>query len=818
MIRVVRAFITIALLMFASVVTSSGGTQSPAADGRPWNAQQWTRYDWNASSGKNGTSRFEIVEGQDGVLLHITSTNPNDARFVRELEVEPDTEYRFSCRVRSENIGSASRGAGISVLDIQDGSPDIKTSHGDWQSLEFYGKTGADQHKISVTVGIGGYGSLNSGSAWFRDVAVEKVINVPAGIRLAPLQIPSAQAALTPARSGAGGKVIAGFACFGLLLVWCGHILRRRSGKGGEKAAEAPLAAVAVQEKVGRIDAAIMAALTVVCLAVSLYNLGGHEAPETGWQPASSGEMVTVELGREVDLSRIYYQCGINELSGDGSRFTLAIRNPAGSFVKLTSFTKEDVGIWKFAEIDVRTSAVRLTADTPGGRLNEIAFVEKGSRIPLTGLKITEKKVSAADRGTPEQLIDEQTKFEYTPSFNNGFYFDEIYHARSAWEMLNQIEPYETTHPPLGKLLISSGIALFGMNPFGWRFVGALFGVALVPLMYLFGLKLFRNRFYAFCAGFLMMVEFMRFAQSRVAVIDVFGVFFILVMYYFILDLFPEKGGCSHRSVNRTLLLAGVAFGIGAACKWIALYAGCGISLLVVLRTLADLRQRNYPSGSGATGFLLRRMAVCLVAFGVIPALIYLLAYLPFMALSGPGHGIGDVFRLQAHMLNYHRQLHATHPFSSSWWSWPLDLHPMWMYSGAGLPEGTVSTISSFGNPAIFWLGIPAVAAAALLAVRRNAAGMGVVLAALLFQYLPWVGINRLAFIYHFFSTVPFMILCIVATLRGVENYCPRLRVVTWGYLSIAAGLFILFYPVLSGLLVSQSYVASLKWLPTWIF
>jgi len=142
----------------------------------------------------------------------------------------------------------------------------------------------------------------------------------------------------------------------------------------------------------------------------------------------------------------------------------------------------------------------------------------------------------------------------------------------------------------------------------------------------------------------------------------------------------------------------------------------------------------------------------------------------------------------------------------------------MWIYRGVGLPAGTVSTIASFGNPAIFWPGIPAVAAAAFLALRKRDAGMGVVLAALLFQYLPWVGINRLVFIYHFFSTVPFLILCIVATLKSLELAYPRLRALTWVYLGIAAGLFILFYPVLSGQEVSQSYVASLRWLPTWLF
>jgi dolichyl-phosphate-mannose--protein O-mannosyl transferase len=289
-------------------------------------------------------------------------------------------------------------------------------------------------------------------------------------------------------------------------------------------------------------------------------------------------------------------------------------------------------------------------------------------------------------------------------------------------------------------------------------------------------------------------------------------------MYYFILDLFPEQGECPPRSINATLLLAGVVFGIGAACKWIALYAGGGIALLVALRTIMDLKRRDFLPETGAAKFLLKRAAVCLTAFVAIPAIIYLLSYIPYMALPGSGHDLAGVFRLQAHMLNYHRTLQATHPFASPWWSWLLDLRPMWMYMGTGLAAGTVSTIASFGNPAIWWLTIPAVAGAIMLTVRRRDARLVVVLTALLFQYLPWIGINRLEFIYHFFSAVPFVILCIVAILKDTELRFPGFRAATWGYLVITAGLFCLFYPVLSGMVVPQTFVAELKWLPTWLF
>jgi dolichyl-phosphate-mannose-protein mannosyltransferase len=815
-----RILIIVTLCLLLTQGLCFAGTSPSPANAAARSAVKWTTYDWNASAGKAGTSRF--TADRSGVLL-ISSQLPNDARYLRELALDPGTVYQFSCQVRTEKVGSDAQGAGLSVLGILEGSGSITGTSDGWRPVSFLGKTGKDQERVSLSAGIGGYGSPNSGRAWFKDVAVRKAGLLPAGIRVLELQPPAAPAPVpaSSAQPHAGAYVVTAFGFFGMFLLALGLRARRRETGPGQAAAPGLPAAPgdrAVRAGCDRPHTGALIALTGLALVVSLFHLGAHEAPETGWQSAVAGESVTVELGRERDLSRIYYYSGIDSRVADQGRFSLSAREPGGSFKELATFAKDDVNSWKYLEVAVRTSAVRLTAELPGGRLNEISLVEKGSTTPLTGLRVGARKVSAADLGRPENLLDEPAGFQYAPSFWSGFYFDEIYHARSAWEMLNQVEPYETTHPPLGKLLIASGIALFGMNPFGWRIAGTLFGVALVPLVYLFGLKLFRDRFYACCAAFLMLVDFMRFAQSRVAVIDVFGVFFILGIYYFVLDLFPPKGERAPRSSEATLLLAGIAFGIGAACKWIAVYAGGGMVLLVLVKSIAELKRRDFPAGWGCTGFVLRRIGVCLVAFGVIPAAIYLAAYLPFLALPGPGHGLADVLRLQQHMLNYHRTLHAVHPFASAWWSWPLDLRPVWMFTGTGLAAGTVSSIACFGNPAIFWLAIPAVAVTAALAIRRRDARMGVVLTALLFQYLPWVGINRLAFIYHFFSSVPFVILCLVATLKNGELLGKRARAVTCGYLGCAAILFILFFPVLSGLEVPQNYLEQLKWLPSWLF
>lgn len=121
------------------------------------------------------------------------------------------------------------------------------------------------------------------------------------------------------------------------------------------------------------------------------------------------------------------------------------------------------------------------------------------------------------------------------------------------------------------------------MNPFGWRFMGTLAGVLLVPIMYLFALKLFKKRFYAFIAAFLMMFDFMRLAQTRLATIDSYSCLFVLLMYYFMYDYFVVKSyDLTFRRSLRPLIFAGLAFGLGAAAKWTSL-CRCGTCPTVLL-------------------------------------------------------------------------------------------------------------------------------------------------------------------------------------------------------------------------------------------
>ena len=94
--------------------------------------------------------------------------------------------------------------------------------------------------------------------------------------------------------------------------------------------------------------------------------------------------------------------------------------------------------------------------------------------------------------------------------------FDEIYFARTAYEIIKFESPFEYTHPPLGKLFIASGIMVFGLNTFGWRIVPFMFGLFMIPIMYFFGKKMFDTRFGAFSSAFLMTFESLHFVLSRI--------------------------------------------------------------------------------------------------------------------------------------------------------------------------------------------------------------------------------------------------------------------------------------------------------------
>lgn len=591
--------------------------------------------------------------------------------------------------------------------------------------------------------------------------------------------------------------------------------------------------------KLQRKDWTWMLAITAVYAVLALINLGSTKAPETLWEPAASGESFYVDLGQSRQLERV------NVFGGVGTgKFQLEFSETPDAWSSPLDVNEEvgNVFIWKSQPLNVAARYVKLTVTSPGFTLNEMAFYEQGGgTTPLPVTSVTSDAGATAKRGEPANLFDEQSIIPENSNFMNSTYFDEIYHARTAYEHFHGIVAYENTHPPLGKILIGVGMELFGVNPFGWRIVGTLFGVAMLPLIYIMALHLFRKSRYAALAAGLFALDFMHFTQTRISTIDVYGVFFIMLMFYFMQRYFTMN--FYRVPLRRTLVplfWSGFFFGIGVSSKWIVLYGGAGLAIMLALSLFERYREYKAAGRMLAEGKLgdpelkaacrtadrsfwkntIITLASCIVFFVIIPAVIYALSFIPVLSVTAEGYTIKGLIDAQKNMYNYHSQLVATHPFASSWWEWPFMKRPVWFFSGGeGLPEGQVSSIVTIGNPLIWWTGIFAMLGTVWLTVKRKDKNLYMLWIAFFSQYVPWMLVPRETFLYHYFAMVPFMILAIVYVMKLLDSRYSEAQYIRYAYVAVAALLFIMFYPVLSGMQVSGNYVNTvLRWFPSWVF
>ena len=84
----------------------------------------------------------------------------------------------------------------------------------------------------------------------------------------------------------------------------------------------------------------------------------------------------------------------------------------------------------------------------------------------------------------------------------------------------------------------------------------------------------------------------------------------------------------------------------------------------------------------------------------------------------------------------------------------------MWFYQGS-YAESTAASIYDAGNMVIWWLGIPAMAFVAWQSYRRRSLALALILVAFLAQWVSWARIDRAAFQYHYYTSLPFVILAL---------------------------------------------------------
>lgn len=336
--------------------------------------------------------------------------------------------------------------------------------------------------------------------------------------------------------------------------------------------------------------------------------------------------------------------------------------------------------------------------------------------------------------------------------------FDEVYFVEQGRDYL-QGKDFMDPHPPIAKLTIGLGIALFGDTPTGWRLMNAVVGTALVPLMYLLGRVLFRRRLAAAFAAFFVAFDGLCLVDSRIAVIDIHYVTWGVAGYVSTLYLVRK------REFERTwrLLLTGALMGLSVAAK---LYIPF-FSFLLVLGTIG-LCAWSYARQRGVAPLRFALWPVFVV--GLTASVVYVASYTPHF-WWGWWHSPLDLVKYIVFKVPEYQAAvkDATHPYSSKWWTWPLLLRPVWYYwKDPGPSPGMVVGIWGSGNPPVWWAALPALVACTYHAVRERRLALVFVVAGWVIHLAPWVGISRTLFLYHYLPSLLFAFLALAWALDRI--------------------------------------------------
>ncbi|MBR2521365.1 MAG: phospholipid carrier-dependent glycosyltransferase [Oscillospiraceae bacterium] len=552
----------------------------------------------------------------------------------------------------------------------------------------------------------------------------------------------------------------------------------------------------------------IWAAAIAACYSlVAFWGLGNAYGPQTFFSAETGPCVISMDEDRAVSRIMYYSEVGTGQ-------YTLEASEDLDLWSFVCTIDQGYVQVLKWHELKLEepvTARYFRLRTNDSARMGEMAFYDADGSLCRTAGSCP--------------LDDEQWTVPEAEDYLNSAYFDEIYHARTAIEFRDSLPVYEVSHPPLGKILILQGMKLFGENPFGWRFTGTLFGVLMLIPFYMLIKCLTGSSFISVCGSAIFALDFMHFVQTRISTIDVYAVFFIIPAYLFFFIWMTREKSSETGARIWALFLSGLAFGLGAASKWTVIYAGAGLAVFFMLDLI--LRRKDVPRERAFAHYAVT--ILCGAGFFVVlPAAIYLASYIPFASCSGLGSGIrlfasGDFYKLvwknQKFMFTYHSDLVAEHPYSSSWWQWLVDARPI-LYWLKYYDDGTKSSFGAWVSPLVCWAGLGALAAMVFSIIKRKQPRSVFVVVGFLSQFAPWLLISRLTFAYHYFPAVVFLVLAVSCTFREMDEWRPRSGMITAAvFTALQGGLFVLFYPVLSGTAVSRDFCGSyLTWLPGWPF
>ena len=436
----------------------------------------------------------------------------------------------------------------------------------------------------------------------------------------------------------------------------------------------------------------------------------------------------------------------------------------------------------------------------------------------------------------------------------NETVFDEVHFGKFVSAYYTH-EYYFDIHPPGGKLIIAGFAKLFNFSPeysfaqigqpfpdhkyLALRFLPILAGTLLPIIIYFLALELGFSVIGAFGAGMMIALENALLTQSRYILMDPF-----LLSFGFAALLFYFRWRRTQKIPN----LIGMAIfgGLSMSIKWTGI-AFLGLAGIIELITIVGhgVRDKYYGIKN-----IFKQLPKLALYFIIIPfALYFLIFVIHFSLLTKSGDGdafmtpafqsslVGSDYatdpqikslntfqkfiELNEEMYTANQTLTATHPYSSKWYTWPFMVRAIYYWNHASTDTPTESKIYLIGNPFIWWASTVGILylllslAGEWISKKRLALPLNtiplILVGGFLINLLPFVGIGRVMFLYHYLSALIFAILALVYLLDNQKS-----KKLMFSILLITALCFLYFAPLSYGLPLEAGSFQNRLWLTTW--
>jgi predicted membrane-bound dolichyl-phosphate-mannose-protein mannosyltransferase len=294
-------------------------------------------------------------------------------------------------------------------------------------------------------------------------------------------------------------------------------------------------------------------------------------------------------------------------------------------------------------------------------------------------------------------------------------------------------------HPPLAKLMMAGSMLLLGNNAWGWRLPSVIMGSISLLFFYPLLKKMGASGKMALLSTYLMSFDALIFVDSRVAILDIFTLGFMVLGFYLYVT-----------GRNR---LSAITLALGTLCKIIGVY---GFLVVVAYHFVSSLRKEKMAVSKS----VLLADLQWFFRFGYYYALTGFVALLALSSVTGYKNPADYVQFMFGNMLALAEV--GAGGISSQPLQWLMNQVQI-PYLQIGLEIGStyISPVAFWGgmNPFIIYLTIPAIAYAGYRYAARNSQVALFLLCWFAMTYLPYFPLayiyHRISYLFYFQNTVP---------------------------------------------------------------